>query len=143
MSAIPADFGVAAWQRQVDVALKVAEAIVEGTEKARQIQLAAALDTHAWLEATRKSLTETPAITDVVALQPKLAAESMSKVAQYWSSIGANARDTQTRVLKLLLEGSVAAPAPASQEALTSMMDAGYKQWLDAVKQLYGATVTS
>lgn len=137
MSAIPAEFSAAAWQRQVDVALKVAEAIVEGTEKARQIQLAAAVDAHAWLEATRQSLTKASAITDVAALQPKLAAESMSKVAQYWSSIGANARDTQARIFKLMLEGS--APAVVSQDALPGMLDAGYKQWLDAMKHLYGA----
>ena len=37
------------------MAFQVAEAMVEGTEKAREIQLAAAADTRTWLEAARKS----------------------------------------------------------------------------------------
>jgi hypothetical protein len=149
MSANPAEVGVTAWKRQLDVALQVAEAIVEGAEKAREIQLAAAVETHAWLEATRKSLAAAPAVTDLAALQSKLATENLGKMAQYWSRLAANTRETQGRIFKLLLESSAAAsllsagtPAAASQDAL-SMIDAGYRQWLEAVKRLYSATPTT
>ena len=149
MSANPAEFGVTAWKRQIDVALQVVEAIVEGAEKAREVQLAAAVDAHAWLEATRKSLVKASAITDLAALQTKLATENLGKMGQYWSRLAANARDTQASIFKLLLAGSAAAPllsemqGAAGQDALNSMIDAGYKQWLDALKRLYSATPTS
>ena len=56
MTAQPAEAVLAACKRQIDVALQITEAMVEAAEKAREIQLAAAVDAHAALEATRQSL---------------------------------------------------------------------------------------
>ena len=148
MSASPAEVGLGAWKRQMDVALQVAEAMVEGAEKAREIQLAAGVDAHAWLEASRKALAEAPGMTEIAALESRLATENLGKVAQYWVRLAANARDTQTGIFKLLLEQSTAPllsvqpQAPAAQDALSSIIDAGYKQWLETLRSLYPATST-
>lgn len=149
MTANPAEVGLGAWKRQMDVALQVAEAIVEGAEKTREIQLAAGVDAHAWLEASRKALADAPGMTEITAVQSRLATENFGKMAQYWARLAANARDTQSRVFKLLLEQS-AAPllstqpqAPAAQDALNSIIDAGYKQWLDTLRSLYATTANS
>lgn len=47
---------LAACKRQIDSALQITEAMIEATEKALEMQLAAAVEAHAALEATRKSL---------------------------------------------------------------------------------------
>jgi hypothetical protein len=149
MSANPAEFGLTAWKRQMDVALQVAEAIVEGAEKVREIQLAAGVETHAWLEASRKALADAAGVTEIAALESRLATENLGKVAQYWARLAANARDTQTRIFRLLLDQSAAPllsmqpPAPASQDALNSIIDAGYKQWLETLRTLYATTANS
>jgi hypothetical protein len=148
MSANPAEVGLGAWKRQMDVALQVAEAMVEGVEKAREIQLAAGVDAHAWLEASRKALAEAPGMTEIAALESRLATENLGKVAQYWTQIATNVRDTQTRVFRLLLEQTTAPllsaqQTPAAQDALNSIIDAGYKQWLDTLRSLYATTANS
>jgi hypothetical protein len=143
MPANPAEVGLGAWKRQMDVALQVAEAMVEGAEKTREIQLAAGVDAHAWLEASRKALADAPGLTEIAALESRLATENLGKIAQYWARLAANVRDTQTRVFKLLVDQS-AAPllstvpqAPAAQDTLNSIIDAGYKQWLETLRALY------
>ena len=148
MSANPIELGMTAWKRQIEVALQIAEALVEGAEKARQIQLAAGVDTHAWLEASRKAIAESPGIAELTAAESKLLTENMGKVAQYWSELAANARDTQGRVFKVLVDGVGTAPlftagpqAHASQDAL-SIIDAGYKQWVDTLRSLYAPAST-
>jgi hypothetical protein len=106
MSANPAEFGLTAWKRQMDLALQLAEAVIEGAEKAREIQLAAGVDAHAWLEASRKALADASGAAEIGALQSRLATENLAKIAQYWAQLGANARDTQTRIFRLAFEPS-------------------------------------
>ena len=148
MSTNPMELGMNAWKRQIDVALQIAEVLVEGAEKAREIQLAAGVDTHAWLEASRKAIAESPGVAELTAAESKLITENLGKVGQYWSQLAANARDTQGRVFKLLVEGAGTAPlfaggpqAHASQDAL-SIIDAGYKQWVDTLRSLYAPTTS-
>ena len=148
MSTNPFELGINAWKRQIDVSLQIAEALVQGAEKAREIQAAAGAETHAWLEASRKAIAESPGVAELTAAESKLLTENMSKVAQYWSQLAANARDTQGRVFKVLVDGVGTAPlftagpqAHASQDAL-SIIDAGYKQWVDTLRSLYAPTST-
>ena len=47
MTPFTEDFLVKAWKRQLDGALRMAEAITEGAEKIRQVQLDAAVEAHA------------------------------------------------------------------------------------------------
>jgi hypothetical protein len=136
MSFSPTDTAVAAWKRQVDLSLKIAEAFVEGAEKAREIQLGAAVDAHAWLEATRKAL-EGANPGELVALQSRLATDNLAKMADYWNRLAANARDTQARIFKLLADSAPLSQPAVPQDALNEIIDAGYKQWIEALKRLY------
>ena len=133
----PADTALQAWKRQIDTALRIAEALVEGAEGAREIQLRAAVEAHAWLEANRKALAGELGPTELVALQSRLATENLGKMAEYWSRLGANARDTQARIVGIVTEGSALTATPVPQDALSAIVDAGYKQWMEALKQLY------
>jgi hypothetical protein len=73
MSSSPDDFALSAClsacKCQLDAAMRVAEAIVEGAEHAREIQLQAGVDAHAWLEANRKSLAAVGSPAELFALQ--------------------------------------------------------------------------
>lgn len=137
MSFNPAESVVAAWKRQIDVSLKIAEAFVEGAEKAREIQLGAAVEAHASLEANRKALAALTDPSELVALQSRLAAGNLAKMADYWNRLAANARDTQATIFKLLADGAPLAQPAMPPEALNQIIDAGYKQWIETLKRLY------
>lgn len=138
MSFNPTETALNAWKRQIDSALRIAEAFVEGAEKAREIQLGAAVDAHAWLEANRKALAGELGPAELIALQSRLATDNLTKMGEYWSRLAANARDTQVSIVAILT-ASAPPPQGVSQDALNAIVDAGYKQWIEALKQLYGA----
>lgn len=137
MSFNPAESAVAAWKRQIDVSLNIAEAFVEGAEKAREIQLGAAVEAHAWLEANRNAFAALTDPSDLVALQSRLATENLAKMADYWNRLAANARDTQANIFKLLADGTPVAQPVMPPEALKQVIDAGYKQWIETLKRFY------
>ena len=141
MSANPAEIGIAAWKRQVDLALQIAEVVVEGAEKAREIQRAAAVETHARLEAVRKSIEGAAGAAELATLQSQFASENLARAADYWSRLVATSRDTQAEIVRIAMASTGTTPllAPQAQpEAITNMIDAGYKQWVDTLQRLYG-----
>ena len=115
---LPTDAAFTACKRQLDVALGVAEAIVEAAEKAREIQLAAAVDAHAALEATRKSLESAKTLPELVEAQSRFLTGNAGKVFAYWGALAGNVRDTQMRIATILaggVPGTFAVPDLLSQ----------------------------
>ena len=102
MPAQPTEAVLAACKRQIDIALQITEALVEGAEKAREIQLAAAVDAHAALEATRKSLESAATLPELVELQSRLATENLGKMLGYWTSLAGTASEMQSRIARIL-----------------------------------------
>ncbi len=102
MPALPNDAALAACKHQIEVALEIAEVIVEGAEKAREIQLAAAVDAHAALEATRKSLETARSLPELAEAQFRLATGNLGKAITYWNALAGNARDVQVRIATIL-----------------------------------------
>lgn len=98
----PSQAALAACKRPIEVALEIAETVVEATEKACEIQLAAAVDAHAALEATRKSLESATSLPELVEAQMRLATGNLGSAFAYWSSLAGNARDLQMRVATIL-----------------------------------------
>ena len=148
MNSIPTDAALAAWKRNLGLALEFAEALVEGAEKAREIQVAAAVETRAWLGAARKSLAAANEL-ELASLQARLANELFGNIAQYWARFAANARDTHARMVQVLVYGAVPAPllaGPPRSSALPAspfndLIDAGYSQWLDTLRRFYPTPV--
>ena len=138
----PTDTALNAWKRQIDTGLRIAEAFVEGAERTREIQLGAAVDAHAWLEASRKALAGEIGPTELVALQSRLATDNLVKMGDYWNRLVANARDTQARIVKILTEGTQLPQAALPQEAMNAIVDAGYKQWIETLQQIYSVPRT-
>jgi hypothetical protein len=98
MPVIPADVVVSACKRPLEVALEIAEVVVEAAEKAREIQLAAAVDAHAALEATRKSLDGAGSLAQLADVQLRLMTGNFAKSVGYWASLAGNAREAQMRI---------------------------------------------
>ena len=130
MPNLPTDFFFTAWKRQANVSLEIAEAIVEAAEKAREIQLAAAVDAHAALEATRKSLEGATNPAEFFDAQMRLATGNVGKMIAYWASLAGNARDAQMRIASVLAGGAQGALPPellAGMSALPSFAQAALK----------------
>lgn len=143
MTLNPMEAAFAAWKQQFDLGLAIAAAIVEGTEKARKIQLDTAVQTRGWLESARNSFS-TASDAGLAAVQARLAKEMFSNMTQYWSQLGANARDTQLRIAELAQKSMAATPlfAQTAQPVvagsdLNGLIDAGFKQWMETLGRMY------
>ncbi len=112
MPVFSTDAAVTACKRQLEVALEIAEALVEAAEKAREIQLAAAVDAHAALEATRKSLEGASTLPQLADAQMRFMTGNLGKVVGYWASLAGNARDAQLRIAAILGNSAQAAAVP-------------------------------
>lgn len=123
MPAQSTDTALAAGKRQLDVALQITEALVEAAEKAREIQLAAALEAHAALEATRKSLESATTLPELAEAQMRLATGNFGSAMAYWSSLAGNAHDTQLRIAAIL--GAAPQLPPLQAFAFASFAPAG------------------
>jgi phasin family protein len=145
MTTKPEDFLLEAWKRQADAGLRLVEAMVEGSTRIRELQLEAAAEAHADLEATRKALAAATGMPQLLKLQTKWAQANASKCLAYWRSVCEAAMQTDAALVKCAC-GQAAVPLPesfksadleASREALLGMVDSAYKQWLDAAQRFY------
>ena len=144
MTPMPTEAIAEAWKRQIDVVLQVAETCVQGVQRACEIQRDAAVEADTWLKAARTTVAAA-APAELAAVEMRLANENLGKMAQYWGALAANARDTQGRIVEILMRASAAAPLlrpsatgdPQAAGTLNELVDAGYRQWLEALRRLY------
>ena len=103
----PNDFLMQAWQRQVDGYLRTIEA---SASKLRELQLEAAA-----------------------------APADAEKCAAYWRRFYEIGAQTQRDFAQCMVAAPAAAPAAHedSKQAVLTVIDQAYKQWLDATQQLY------
>src|SRR5690242_13612481 len=102
MNIQPMDLGLSAVKRQMDIALQMTEVLIEAAEKTREIQLAAAVEAHAALDATRKSLQSASTLPELLELQSRLATENLGKMLNYWSSLAGTAGEMQSRIAEIV-----------------------------------------
>jgi hypothetical protein len=144
-TSLPTDFAVTAWKRQLDTALRIVEVLIEGAEKTQEIQLAAAVDAHAAIAASRKALEAVGGVADLAALQSKLFTDTAGKMPHYWSSLASNAQESQAKILKLVLEGTAAGglmampESGASKDAFNTMINSVWTQWLEGTRRMYAS----
>ncbi len=133
------DFLVQVWKQQLDTGLRVMEALVEGATKLREMQLEAAAEAHADLDATRKSIAAASDVARLLELQTEWARANVQRCADYWRSFYDLAARTQADIAGCLAARplAAAAPADASKEAMLTLLDKAYKQWFDATQQFY------
>jgi len=128
-----------AWKQQVDGCLRTIETLVEGATRLREIQLEAAADAHADLEATRKAIAATTDPARVLELQAQWARVNAEKCAAYWRRFYEIGAQTQRDFAQCMVAAPAAAPAAHedSKQAVLTVIDQAYKQWLDTAQQFY------
>ena len=122
MTTKPEDAAIKAWKRQLDGALRVVEAIAEGSMKIRESQLAAATEAHASAEATRKRLKKAGDAQELWRIQGEWLSASMQMSLAYWRQLYETAAETQSCVAKCFYE-------PAG--------------WLETTKQFYAPPIVA
>ena len=136
----PNDFLMQAWKQQVDGSLRTIETLVEGATRLREIQLEAAADAHAGLEATRKAIAATTDPARVLELQAQWVRANAEKCAAHWRRFCEVGAQTQASLAQCMLPAPAAA-APAavdeSKRAMMTLIDQAYKQWLDTAQHFY------
>lgn len=138
MTAKPEDFLLQAWKQQLDLGLRMIEAIVEGAVQMRRVQIEAGTDAHADVTATRKSLADATELAQIVKLQAEWTRANVQKCAAYWRDLYEVATRTQGELASRV---GVQTPAAAIEsdpnKAFLGMMDDAYRGWLDATQKFY------
>jgi phasin family protein len=138
----PEAAAIAAWKKQIDTGWRVLEAMTEGARRMHELQLEAAVETHAKTEASRKLIADIDDAREIWRIQADWLAGIVSESAAYWRQLYGLAAETQTSVANCVCgQASTGIPAPGS--ALIGMMDEAYKRWLDTTKQFYSAPVVA
>lgn len=132
------DFLVQAWKQQLDTALRLVEAMVDGATKLREMQIEAATDAHADAVATRKSIAAATDMAQLLQLQTGWARANAEKCAAYWRALYELAAQTQGELARCVCaQAPVISSGDESKTALLSLIDNAYKQWLDTTQQFY------
>jgi phasin family protein len=133
----PQEFLVQAWKQQLDVVLRLVEAMTEGATKLREMQIEAATDAHADAVATRKSIAAAAGADELLKLQVAWGRAHAEKCAAYWRAFYELTAQTQGELARCLCAQAPAIGDEESKKALLSVIDGAYKQWLDATQQFY------
>ena len=99
------DLLVSGWKRQLEASLGVLEAMLEATGKLYETQLAAVVEAHAAVVATRLALQEARSVADLARIQSECLSKNLGATASYWHAVGSIVRDTQSRIARPLTVG--------------------------------------
>jgi len=114
------DFLLQAWKRQVDSGMHLVETLVEGATRLHEVQIDAAADAHADLEATRKSLAAAADMPQLLELQGEWAAANARKCAAYWRDLYAVMAQTQSELARCACAKSAALSEKPPNKALAA-----------------------
>lgn len=131
------DYLLQAWKQQVDSGMHLVETLVEGATRLHEVQIEAAADAHADLEATRKSLAAAADLPQLVKVHSEWAAANARKCAEYWRDVYTVVARTQGELARCACAQSAAVPEEPSNKALLGAIDDAYRQWLDVTQQFY------
>lgn len=95
-----------AWKHQVDTAMRVTEAIVEGSMRMHEVQIEAAAEVHADAVATQKCLAAASSPAELLRIQAEWLAANQRKSMEYWRSLYDAALQTNTQVVSCLCDAA-------------------------------------
>jgi hypothetical protein len=153
MEAKPDEVAVKALKGQLDTALRVIEAITEGSMKMRDAQLTAATEAHADAAATLKLLEKAADPQELTRIQSEWIAAGLQKSLGYWTSLFTTMVETQTAIARCMAQPAQAAAADAQAAVempsvplampMQKAMDALYKPWLETTQELLASAARS
>lgn len=95
-----------AWKRQLDTAMRVTEAIIEGSTRMHEVQIEAATDAHADAVATQKALAGALDPAELLRIQTEWFAANQRRSMEYWKSLYEAAADTNAKLMSCLREAA-------------------------------------
>ncbi|HMA88446.1 MAG TPA: TIGR01841 family phasin [Burkholderiales bacterium] len=151
MEAKADEVAVKALKGQLDTALRVIEAITEGSMKMRDAQLTAATEAHADAAATLKLLEKATDPQELTRIQSEWLAAGLQKSLGYWTALFTTMVETQTNIAKCMAQPAQAAvaqmqaptPADTTPASMQKAMDALYKPWLETTQELLASVARS
>ncbi|MDH4094745.1 MAG: phasin family protein [Betaproteobacteria bacterium] len=93
---------VQAWKKQLDMTMRVTEAIIEGSTRMHEVQIEAATEAHADAVATQQSLASAASPADLLRIQTEWLAANQKKSMEYWRHLYEAAAETNARVMRCL-----------------------------------------
>ncbi|MDH3320502.1 MAG: phasin family protein [Betaproteobacteria bacterium] len=93
-----------AWKRQLDAAMRLTEAVIEGSQRMREVQIEAAANAHADAVATQKALAGASGPDELMRIQTEWLAANQRKSVEYWRRLYEAAAETNTQVMTCLRE---------------------------------------
>lgn len=90
------------WKRELDAAMRLTEAVIEGSERMREVQLEAAVEAHADAVATQKALAAASTPAELMRIQTEWLAANQRKSMQYWKSLYETAAETNAQLMSCL-----------------------------------------
>jgi len=95
-----------AWKAQLDTALRVTEAIIEGSTRMHEVQIEAATEAHADAVATQKSLARAHNPAELLRIQTEWLAANQRKSMEYWRHLAETAAETNAQVMGCLAKAA-------------------------------------
>lgn len=95
-----------AWKRQLDTALRITEAIIEGSTRMHEVQIEAATEAHADAVATQRSLASTQNPAELLRIQTEWLVANQRKSTEYWKGLYEAATQTNAEVMSCLREAA-------------------------------------
>jgi phasin family protein len=95
-----------AWKRQLDAAMRITEAIIEGSTRMHEVQIEAATDAHADAVATQKSLAAASGPAELLRIQTEWYVANQRKSMEYWRGLYEAAADTNAKLMNCLREAA-------------------------------------
>jgi hypothetical protein len=92
------------WKQQLDAALRLVDATVQGTLEMRSSQLAAAMETHARDVHAETSLSRAKSVMDLWAIQMDWMTGNFERSMTYWTQLFQAANDASSKILESLRE---------------------------------------
>jgi phasin family protein len=93
-----------AWKNQLDAAMRVTEAVIEGSTRMHEVQIEAATEAHADAVATQKSLAAARSPAEMLRIQAEWLAANQKKSMEYWRQLYGAAAATNAALLSCLRE---------------------------------------
>jgi phasin family protein len=90
------------WKKQLDVAMRVTEAVIEGSTRMHEVQIEAATEAHADAVATQKSLASAASPAELLRIQSEWLAANQRKSMEYWRHLYEAAAETNARLMNCL-----------------------------------------
>jgi len=106
MTTTEPDVVLDAWKRQLDAAMRVTEAIIEGSTRMHEVQIEAATDAHADAVATQKALAAASSPAELLRVQTEWLAANQKKSMQYWKSLYEAAAQTNAQLMSCLRDAA-------------------------------------